>query len=44
LKVAVLTTSYPRRPGDAAGSFVADAVERVRGCGVEVEVVSPAGT
>jgi glycogen(starch) synthase len=42
VKVAVLTTSYPRSPGDVAGRFVADAVERVRGRGVEVEVVSPA--
>ncbi|MDX6513894.1 MAG: hypothetical protein QOE36_3398, partial [Gaiellaceae bacterium] len=42
MKVAVLTTSYPRGPGDVAGLFVADAVERIRGRGVEVEVVSPA--
>ena len=42
MKVAVLTTSYPRWPGDPAGSFVAAAVERVRERGVEVEVVSPA--
>ncbi|HYX88425.1 MAG TPA: glycosyltransferase family 4 protein [Gaiellaceae bacterium] len=41
MKVAVLTTSYPREAGDAAGRFVADAVERVRERGVEVEVVSP---
>ncbi len=42
MKVVVLTTSYPRYPGDAAGRFVADAVEHVRERGVEVEVVSPA--
>jgi glycosyltransferase involved in cell wall biosynthesis len=42
VKVAVLTTSYPRFAGDAAGHFVADAVEEVRRRGVEVEVVSPA--
>jgi glycogen(starch) synthase len=42
VKVVVLTTSYPRWPGDAAGRFVADAVEHVRAKGVEVEVVSPA--
>jgi len=42
VKVAVLTTSYPRSPGDAAGRFVADAVEQLRGKGIEVEVVSPA--
>jgi glycosyltransferase involved in cell wall biosynthesis len=38
----VLTTSYPRGPGDAAGRFVADAVEHVRERGVEIDVVSPA--
>ena len=42
MKVVVLTTSYPRFDGDAAGRFVADAVERLRTGGVEVEVVSPA--
>jgi glycosyltransferase involved in cell wall biosynthesis len=41
VKVVVLTTSYPRSPGDAAGRFVADAVDRLRARGVEVEVVSP---
>jgi glycosyltransferase involved in cell wall biosynthesis len=41
LKVAVLTTSYPRHAGDVAGLFVADQVEHVRRRGVEVEVVSP---
>lgn len=42
MKVAVLTTSYPRGPGDVAGLFVADQVEHVRQRGVEAEVVSPA--
>jgi glycosyltransferase involved in cell wall biosynthesis len=42
MKVVVLTTSYPRYEGDAAGNFVADAVEKLRESGVEVEVVSPA--
>ncbi len=42
MKIAVLTTSYPRYEGDPAGNFVADAVERLRERGVEVEVVSPA--
>jgi glycosyltransferase involved in cell wall biosynthesis len=42
LRVAVLTTSYPRYEGDPAGNFVADAVEHLRGRGVEVDVVSPA--
>jgi glycosyltransferase involved in cell wall biosynthesis len=41
VKVVVLTTSYPRSAEDVAGRFVADAVERVRAAGVEVEVVSP---
>ncbi len=42
MKIAVLTTSYPRGPEDVAGKFVADAVEHVRARGVDVEVVSPA--
>lgn len=42
MKVVVLTTSYPRHADDVAGRFVSDAVEGVRGLGVEVEVVSPA--
>ena len=37
----MLTTSYPRYPGDAAGHFVGEAVERLRGRGVRVAVVSP---
>ena len=36
MRVAVLTTSYPRSMGDAAGRFVADAVDHVRARGVEV--------
>lgn len=39
MKVVVLTTSYPRWDGDAAGLFVADAVERLREH-VDVDVVS----
>ena len=42
MKVVVLTTSYPRFAGDAAGRFVADAVSQLRRRDVEVEVVSPA--
>ena len=42
MKVVVLTTSYPRFAGDAAGRFVADAVERLRARGIAVGVVSPA--
>ncbi|MDX6407884.1 MAG: glycogen synthase [Gaiellaceae bacterium] len=41
MRVAVLTTSYPRHPGDSAGRFVADSVEHVRERGVDVEVVGP---
>jgi glycosyltransferase involved in cell wall biosynthesis len=41
MRVAVLTTSYPRFEGDAAGRFVADAVEHVRARGVPVEVIGP---
>lgn len=42
MKVVVLTTSYPRSPEDGAGRFVADAVDRLRAVGLEVDVVSPA--
>ena len=38
----VLTTSYPRYPGDIAGRFVEDAVVHLRDAGVQVDVVSPA--
>ena len=41
MRIAVLTTSYPRSAEDVAGRFVADAVERLRAHGLEVEVVSP---
>ena len=42
MRVLVLTTSYPRDPGDPSGRFVADAVEAVRRHGIDVDVVSPA--
>jgi glycosyltransferase involved in cell wall biosynthesis len=42
MKVAVLTTSYPRGPDDVAGAFVRDAVVALRSAGVDHEVVSPA--
>jgi len=42
VKVAVLTTSYPRDERDVAGSFVRDGVEQLRRRGVDVTVVSPA--
>jgi Glycosyl transferases group 1 len=41
MRIAVLTTSYPRFPEDAAGRFVGDAVQHLRARGVEVEVVGP---
>jgi glycosyltransferase involved in cell wall biosynthesis len=42
MRVAVLTTSYPRWEGDGAGGFVADLVDAARAAGVEIDVVSPA--
>jgi glycosyltransferase involved in cell wall biosynthesis len=41
VRVVVLTTSWPRSESEFAGRFVADAVERLRGRGVEVEVLAP---
>jgi len=41
LRVAVLTTSYPRHEQDFAGRFVMDSVDRLRARGVEVTVVHP---
>jgi glycosyltransferase involved in cell wall biosynthesis len=41
MRVGVLTTSYPRYPGDVVGRFVADAVDHLRRHGVDVEVVGP---
>jgi glycogen synthase len=41
MRVAVLTTSYPRSADDVVGRFVADAVEHVRARGVHVDVVGP---
>ncbi len=42
MRIAVLTTSFPRYPGDAAGHFVGEAVERLRAAGADVAVASPA--
>jgi len=42
MRVAVLSTSYPRSPDDVAGAFVRDGVDALRREGVEVTVVSPA--
>ena len=41
MRVAVLTTSYPRDDNDFAGRFVAELVERLRARGVEIAVVGP---
>lgn len=41
MRVVVLTTSWPRTEQEFAGRFVADAVERLRARGVEVEVLAP---
>lgn len=41
MKVVVLTTSYPRGPGDVAGTFVRAGVERLRSHGLDVDVVAP---
>jgi glycosyltransferase involved in cell wall biosynthesis len=41
VRVAVLTTSYPRDEHDHAGRFVADAVERLRARGVVIDVLAP---
>jgi glycosyltransferase involved in cell wall biosynthesis len=42
MRIAVLTTSYPRGEDDVAGRFVADAVDHLRAAGFDVDVVSPA--
>jgi glycosyltransferase involved in cell wall biosynthesis len=41
VRVAVLTTSYPRNGDDHAGRFIADAVDRLRERGVDVQVLAP---
>ena len=41
MRVVLLTTSWPRTESEFAGRFVADAVERLRERGVEVEVLAP---
>jgi hypothetical protein len=43
VRVGVLTTSYPRGPGDFAGGFVADRVTALLAAGHEVEVLAAAG-
>lgn len=39
MRIGVVTTSYPRTPGDAAGSFVAAHVDALRADGHHVDVV-----
>jgi glycosyltransferase involved in cell wall biosynthesis len=41
VRVAFLTTSYPRGQDDFAGRFAAELAERLRGRGVEVDVLGP---
>lgn len=41
MRVVVVTTSYPRPGNDVPGRFIADAVDRLRTKGVEIEVVAP---
>ena len=41
MKVVFLTTSYPRGEDDFAGRFAAELADRLRGRGVDVEVVAP---
>ena len=40
MRIGVVTTSYPRRPGDAAGSFVAAHVDAMRALGHDVDVLA----
>lgn len=40
-RIAVVSTSYPRTPGDAAGHFVHSEVERLVSAGHEVHVFAP---
>jgi len=40
-RLVVVTTSYPRWPGDPAGSFVAGSVSALRRAGARVRVVAP---
>jgi glycosyltransferase involved in cell wall biosynthesis len=41
VKVGIITTSYPRFPGDFAGSFVADLAAALGRAGLSVEVWAP---
>jgi glycosyltransferase involved in cell wall biosynthesis len=41
VRILILTTSYPRHEADFAGRFLADTVERLRGRGLDVDVLAP---
>ncbi|MBV6520967.1 MAG: 2-deoxystreptamine glucosyltransferase [Gemmatimonadaceae bacterium] len=43
MRVLFLTHSYPRWPGDAAGSFLLRLASALAPCGVQVAIVAPAG-
>lgn len=43
MKLGVITTSYPRSPGDHAGNFVAAHVDALRVMGHDVEVIAAGG-
>jgi glycosyltransferase involved in cell wall biosynthesis len=43
MRVLFLTHSYPRTPGDAAGAFLLHLAIALRGEGVDVSVIAPAG-
>jgi glycosyltransferase involved in cell wall biosynthesis len=43
MRVLFITHSYPREPGDAAGSFLLHLAVALRGEGVDVRVVAPSG-
>ncbi len=40
MRIGVVTTSYPRTPGDSAGNFVAGHVAALRALGHDVEVIA----
>ena len=40
-RIAIITTSYPKQPGDAAGHFVHSEVERLHEAGHELHVFAP---
>ncbi|HEX3772875.1 MAG TPA: glycosyltransferase [Polyangiaceae bacterium] len=40
-RIAVITTSYPRAPGDASGHFVASEVRELVRAGHDVQVIAP---